>query len=639
MSQSLSDAALTTRDALRERVASHLTRRRVVVASLVLVVACGASLRLVGTNWDEGAHLHPDERYLSTVADNTHWPGGPLEYFDVEKSPLSPYNTEQGKDYLYGTLPLFATKLAAAVVGQEGYGDLNLVGRRLAALLDALTILLVFGIAWLLLADLGRSSAIAGALVAAALYAFTVTAIQHSHFFTTDVWVVFFGTLTFLLALRSLHSGVDAGSKAPSLAVLLVGISLGLTVACKVSGALVAIPVAIALLGRVVVMSRWLGGRAALVRLLADAGVLLVSAYVAFRIVSPYTFESSSWLDLSVNDSFRTSLENQARAVAGPSAFPPSYQWQLSSPVWSPLENLALWQLGIPLACAALAGLGVLVARAVGTFRLWLRLRGRLEPAAIASMTSQAMVVAFVATVFLRFGTSFVHSGRYLLPLVPLLSVSAAVAVATLSRARPRLGVALSALLVGATALYAIAFVHIYTEPNTRIAASNWIRGSVPAGSSIANEHWDDALPVGGIWGTTESEARRIGGYHGIQVPVFDPDDSTKMRKLYDALADADYYVLSSPRAWNTIGRMPELFPLMTRFYEELEAGRLGFVRAASFTSYPELAGVRLDDLRAEEAFWVYDHPPVRIFRRDAPLHWESFKAALCPELTPPACR
>ena len=40
------------------------------------------------------------------------------------------------------------------------------------------------------------------------------------------------------------------------------------------------------------------------------------------------------------NDLFRSALDAQARLVAGPAAFPPSYQWLLSSRVWSPLDQL-----------------------------------------------------------------------------------------------------------------------------------------------------------------------------------------------------------------------------------------------------------------------------------------------------------
>ena len=619
-------------------MASYATRERLLVISLVSIVLVAVGLRMIGTNWDDGAHLHPDERYLSTVADNTDLPSSLPEYFDVGRSPLSPYNVEQGRDYLYGQLPLTATKLVAGALEKDGYGELNLVGRRLAALLDTLATVLVFLVARALLIDRGRRSAVAGGLVAAALYAVTVTAIQHAHFFTTDVWVVFFATLTFMLALRLLRSGVDHGARRPSLAIVLVGASLGLTVACKISGGLVVFPVALAFLGRTVLISQWAGRRAALVRLVAELGVAVATAYVTFRLVSPYTFASSSWLDVSVNDSFRDALETQARNVAGPSAFPPSYQWQLSSPVWSPLENLALWQLGVPLAIASLCGIGVLITRIARSMREWIRVRGAIESSTITTLTSNAMVVGYVAVIFLYFGTRFVHSGRYLLPMIPFLAVFASVAILAVARARPRLAFATGAVVVGGTALYAVGFVQIYTQQNTRVAASAWIAKNVPPGSFVAVEHWDDALPVGGPWGTTRQQALALGGYRGIEVTVFNPDDERKVRDLHDALSRADYYVLSSPRAWNTIGRMPDQFPLMPRFYDELFAGRLGFEEVATFTSYPEILGMEVDDLRAEEAFSVYDHPPVHIFRRDGELRFQEFQAALCPRLEPPQC-
>ena len=64
-------------------------RRRSTVAALVAVLAAAAGLRLVGSDWDAGAQLHPDERYMAIVADNVDWPSGVREYFDVGRSPLS----------------------------------------------------------------------------------------------------------------------------------------------------------------------------------------------------------------------------------------------------------------------------------------------------------------------------------------------------------------------------------------------------------------------------------------------------------------------------------------------------------------------------------------------------------------------
>jgi hypothetical protein len=625
-------------EAVQRRLPAEITRKHVTVALAVAVVAFGAALRFVGSNWDEGKHLHPDDRFISSVADNTHWPGA-VNYFRVESSKLNPYNTSQGQAYIYGTLPLFATKLVATGLGDAGYGQLNIVGRRLAALLDTLTIVLVFFIALQLLDGFGRLQALQGALLAALLYAFTVTAIQHAHFFTTDAWLVFFGTLTFYLALRVIRAGADEGSRRLTPLLPLLGVALGLTVACKVSGALILLPVVLALAGRSLIIARWAGLPEAFGRFAIALLTVGISAYVAFRAVSPYVFAHSSWIDVTLNQSFRDALDAQRRAASGAGLYPPAYQWLLSSPVWSPLENLVVWQLGIPFGIAALVGLAVLVVRIGRTALRGIAERGReLEPAVISKLTAQAMVAGFTVLVFLYFGTQFVHSGRYLLPMVPLLAVAAAYGVVVLTRDHARLRLGVSAVLVATTALYAVAFTHVYTEPNSRLAATDWLNEHVPSGATIANEHWDDPLPVGGLWIDPAATRSVPGAYRGVVVPVFDADDPTKLRKLYDSLSGADYYVLSSPRAWNTIGRLPDRFPLMTRFYRELFAGRLGFVRAEEFTSYPQLFGVELSDGGAEEAFSVYDHPRVMIFRRASALTFAEFERTLCSRRLSPAC-
>jgi hypothetical protein len=237
------------------------------------------------------------------------------------------------------------------------------------------------------------------------------------------------------------------------------------------------------------------------------------------------------------------------------------------------------------------------------------------------------MLVVYVLVVFFYFGSYFAHTGRYQLPLVPYAAAAAAYAVVWLGRWRYAAAAAGAAVVV-VTGLYALAFHGIYTRPTTRAAANEWISRHVPPGSWIANEHWDDSLPVGGL-------AQQ---YRGLTVPVFDADDETKLRRLYEPLARTDYYFLSSPRAWRTIGRLPDRFPIMVRFYRRLLAGELGFTRVAELTSEPELLGVRIHDLGAEEAFWVYDHPPVQIYRRTQPLRWGEFRRLLCEPPSPPGC-
>jgi hypothetical protein len=614
---------------LIDRAQELLGKRVLVAAALLVIVSFGGWLRLSNSNWDSGQHLHPDERYLTEVASSINWPDSVGQYLDVHDSPLSPYRTDPGRAYLYGQLPLFAGKLFATAAGQDDYAHLNIAGRRLSALLDTGSIVLVFLLALVLFERLGRSAAVGGALVAAALYAVTVTSIQSAHFFTMESWLVFFSLLTFLLSAWAVRTSIGTTGRFRLIHVL-IGASLGLTIACKVSGALVAVPIVLGVLGETALVTRRVGGIDAYLRACAAGLTILVAGYITFRAVSPYAFASSNWLDLRINPAFRAALAQQQDAIAGKVLYPPAYQWLLSPRLWDPLKNLVTWQLGIPLGIGALAGLGATAAAFLRPVAwLWRRdARAELEPERQATLTLFVMQVGFVVIVFGYFGSSFAHTGRYLLPLVPFAVVGAAYGVTLLGRWR-NVAVPTGVVVVAATALYALAYHHIYTEPTTRLAATNWIVEHVPKGTTVATEHWDDSLPVG-------AAARQ---YTANVLPVFDADDQTKLRKLYDGLSPAGYYFVSSPRAWRTIGRLPGRFPIMVRYYRQLFAGRLGFVRVARFASEPELFGVQLHDVGAEEAFWVYDHPPVLIFKRTHRLSWAEFRGRLCsPTPVPQGC-
>ena len=618
------DAAVRT-TLRRLHVDRGTVRAHAGTAALVLVLFVAAWFRLSGADWDEGTHLHPDERYIASVSNVIDFPWSPVTYLDVDESPLSPYNTQEGRAFPYGTLPIFVTKAVAELVGRGDYDHLYLVGRWLGAVLDLATTVLVFLIARaLLLTGLGPRRAFQGGLLAAALYGLTVAAIQAAHFYTTDVWLVFFSTLAVYLGLLALRSSSWTRGREMGL-VAAMGGCLGFAVACKASGLFVVVLVLGALAGKAAVDAVASPRRDAATRLLRDSLLALVTAYLSYRLVSPYSFAHSNWLDLRPSPAFEDALATQRDILDGKAIFPPTLQWLLSPRIVDPFENLVVWQLGVALGLCAVAGTAVL---AVDAVRQAVSLRGRLARDAIEAFAMRAILLAYVLIVFLYMSTRFQHMGRYLLPILPLLAVAASYGVIRSFAERPRVLAAVAALVVALSGAYALAFHAIYTERTTRLAASEWITKNVPAGSQIASEHWDDSLPVGGL----------AAGYSLVTVPVFEPDDETKLRKLYDELLRADYYSLSSPRAWRTIGRLPDRYPLMVRYYEQLFAGRLGFREIASFSSQPRLAGVELDDLDAEEAFWVYDHPPVRLFEHREKLSFPAFRDVLCAPPAPSAC-
>jgi len=109
-----SRAASPTAPAGRRRDRILGTTRRALALLLVLVIA--GLLRFYNLNWDEGLHLHPDERYVAYLATLIKPVRTTDAYFDSGNSPLNPFNTDWGSRYVYGTLPLFGPRYVAELL-------------------------------------------------------------------------------------------------------------------------------------------------------------------------------------------------------------------------------------------------------------------------------------------------------------------------------------------------------------------------------------------------------------------------------------------------------------------------------------------------------------------------------------------
>ncbi len=136
----------------------------------------------------------------------------------------------------------------------------------------------------------------------------------------------------------------------------------------------------------------------------------------------------------------------------------------------------------------------------------------------------------------------------------------------------------------------------------------------VLAGASIATEgQWDDPVPqaVNGLnlWSAQ---------YQGYELQMFWEDFDYKRERLQHILDRADYLTISSNRFYDSLTRNPQRYPMTIDYYEALFSGELGFELVASFTSRPALGPITFNDDRAEEAWTVYDHPRVMVFRKTA---------------------
>ncbi|MCA9938151.1 MAG: glycosyltransferase family 39 protein [Anaerolineales bacterium] len=758
---------------------------QIALVPLLLILILAAYFRFTGLNWDGDNHLHPDERFLTIVGTQLH-STDPLTYLRTSESPLNPYNAGQ-TFYVYGNFPMTATRLVAEWAVKfcdlfdtlchysfTAYDGIHLVGRALSGLVDLLSVAFIFLIG-------RRLYDWRVGLLGALFLAVAVMPIQQSHFFTMDNWAAALTTMTMYTAVRA----AAAGEKKRWW--LLFGLGLGLVVASRINVAPVAMLAGVAAIvwlarrGQAAGYQglRYLSSEAGYTdvqRAIIGVALAALMSLLVFRLAQPYAFQDPAMVRsialqetgtepglltivaktlVGFNPAWRSNMEEIQRLQSPDASFPPALQWTDRAPIVFPLSNMVLYGMG--LSAGILAWIGFLWA-------LWRIIRGKPD------WLAHALPVAWIGLYFLFMATRWVKSIRYFLPLYPFLLLLAGWALVELWRKagaapnrRPlyRLGVALLAMIAFVPSLlWAYAFVQIYHQPVTRVAASEWMYQNLRSGASlvyevdgqpgeiqlplkgydlmpeslplnlsftlpdslvsnaatvtgvrfnylsaaeggsdsaalavrlvsgdnqsqplaeaeatftlgqerqaitvplapailqantpylvivegrpggairmgtsvIANETWDDALPVR-LHGR-DPYSQYFVGITGGQVPITNLDSPEKRDQMLAWLNESDVILLTSQRAiWST-ARLPLSYPLTMRYYEGLFNGDLGFELVqqyqADFTigplhvsditgqvgwgKQPPAGWPPPGDLAAEEAFSVYDHPPVWVF-------------------------
>ena len=149
----------------------------------------------------------------------------------------------------------------------------------------------------------------------------------------------------------------------------------------------------------------------------------------------------------------------------------------------------------------------------------------------------------------------------------------------------------------------------------------------------VSNESWDEGLPFPFLGRDPFGEL-----YNGLTMEVRWSDDANKKKMFLDTLAQVDYIFVPSQRAIWSVPRIPLTYPMTMAYYRALFNGSLGFDQVAAFQSPFQFGPLEISDvggtvawnqkpalplfnnnlLASEEAFTIYDHPPVWIFKKRA---------------------
>lgn len=561
---------------------------KLLLIGILLLATC---FRLYGLNWDNGHQLHPDERAIVMAVDSLRFPQTTIEFFSSD----SPWNP---RFFAYGSFPMYLLRVTgdALSIFYQPIGQfplLNIVGRFLSALADIISIFILYKI--------GQKLFNTGiGLLASFFYAISVLPIQLSHFYAVD-------TLLTCFILATLYSLLLFYEKPGIKNALFVGVFFGLSLATKVSAITLIAPIGLALVADFLLIflknphrpKHWLPHLPSFAKnLLRFAFIILISAFATFALLEPYAL-----IDFN---SFWTQTLAQSELTKNAFYFPYTLQFVGKTPYLYELKNAFLWGLGPLVGTFAFLGAGYFL---IHTFKK------KREP----QFAKEQIVFIFFLSYLLVVGRFAVGFMRYLLPIYPLLTLFAAVLISRIFKQikSTKLRLIAYCLLLISCLLWPASFAQIYTQPNTRVQASEWIYENIPPGASLAVEHWDDQLPIG-----------KPISYTILTLKLYDADTTEKWQEIDAQLAQADYIIVASNRLYGPLQKLTDCQNLppnscyikTAEYYNNLFSEKMGFRRVAEFTSYPTipLLGTPIIDQSADESFTVFDHPKVIIFEKTA---------------------
>jgi len=546
---------------------------------LLLLFLLAFSLRLYGLNWDQGQHLHPDERFLTMVVSDIKLPNSLFQYFDSGKSPLNPYNNNYNF-YVYGTFPLLITRIFAQLFKLASYDQIFFVGRILSAFFDSLTAIVIFYMSFNIFKKYKT------AYLSTFLYAICILPIQQSHFFTVDSFTVFFFAISLLLIVTHKY--------------LFAGIFFGLTLACKTS---------VVIILPVIFIYVFIDKK------LSKTLLFLLATIISFRIFQPYAFDGL----INLSPHFLANISDAHKMITGEIDYPPNVYWKNSLPLIHPIINIFFVGLG-PI---------TFILFIFGTIKVICNLE-------IKKHHNLILLLSIIIIVFFYHSLLLAKYMRYFYPIYPLLITIAGYGLSIFNKKN-------IVYFFIANICITILFINIYSSYHSRYQASEWICQNIPTNSILSSELWDDSLPL-------YSKSCDGISYIHYELPLFDPDTTSKWQNLNRKLNDIDYLILSSNRLWGSIPKIKSVYPVTSVFYQNLFEGETDFKLYQRFYSYPGFPlpfinnciligktnypytttknkifeidnkcthpGIYFRDDSLEESFTVYDHPQILVFKR-----------------------
>ena len=454
-------------------------------------------------------------------------------------------------------------------------------------------------------------------LLAASMAAFTPGLIQSAHFGTTESLLTFFFMATVYLSISYL-SNLSHLSNLKF--ILFTSLAIGLSLGSKLTGIFFFIPPLTSLMIRTIKKNH-------LFENLRIGLLVFIGSIVLFILSSPY--------NLKEMQNFQNAVFGYETDVAT-GKYDAFYTRQFvdSIPILFQLDMIFPYVLGWPVFILGIIGFFIIFPKRSDLLR---------GPTSMKIILISSFIIYFLPNAFL-----FAKWTRFMTPILPFFSIFAALAVHQIylvlenlkvkyqrsnikdqkhkSKIKYIFNIVYVFLIFNFLFLIlvpGITFMSIYINEDTRVTASKWIYENIPDKSYILSETANVVdIPLG--LPTNDQPARNAthsvaGGrpktndftvisfdfYHLDENPILFDDLLTHLEK-------ADYILIPSRRIFANYPKLPQKYPLVTKYYQLLFNGTLGFEKVKEIS-------VRNDE-QAEETFTVFDHPVIRIYQKVKPF-------------------
>ncbi len=537
----------------------------------LLILLIGGFLRFYKLDWGEGYFFHPDERNVAHLAASI---APPLNFNFFTQGTFA-YGSLMA--YLVFGLDFFRRAFLSGLIPQDSFTFSLLALRVISSFFSTLTIFLIY-----LVGEKFWNKKVA--VLAASFLAFSPGAIQAAHFGTAESILSFLYLLVFFLNLRLFQKN--------NLRDFFLALFFAAAASAIKINSLVLVPLSVLILffsGKK--KYRW-GAKV----LVVGGGLLVFSLLVL--LFSPYYLTSN----------FKMMFDYEQQLVRGKIDVFYTRQFFETKPVIFQFLKI------LPFVSNPL--IVFLFPFFIVYYLLTLIQKSWRENRNVL------FLLCFWGAFFLPNALLFTKWTRYMIPTLPFLTLLAAVFIEKFVKSRPR---PIFIFLILTSLLWGIAFTSIYYHQDTRLAASAWIYQSLENNSFLLSETAnviDIPLPPKGKMPPKTFIVKNFDFYH------FEKNQAL-IDELLTNLEKSDYILIPSRRLFGGMGRFPQKYPLVNRYYQLLFSGELGFEEIKRFTSYPRLWFLEFPDERAEETWSVFDHPVIRIYRKVKPFSKNEYEKLL----------